>query len=193
MSIQDRKNKYQSQFQPLLNRCRDTVIVYINALLTELFNNSDKALTSFAQKAETNEIQNRFFEAMAMVRNRHGLVEHEFRQLVNEGFEKFWNNQPEIDSFSALDEDTELELVDQESMDVSTALENMISRTVGHHRSQLYALGQRLSVVSGGHSVKHKQIPSGPHHLAHAFNDAIDALGLGPGISDQSDHPRSVR
>ncbi|MCU7932479.1 MAG: DUF1631 domain-containing protein [Candidatus Thiodiazotropha sp. (ex Codakia rugifera)] len=178
VSIQDRKNKYQSQFQPLLNRCRDTVIVYINALLTELFNNSDKALTSFAQKAETNEIQNRFFEAMAMVRNRHGLVEHEFRQLVNEGFEKFWNNQPEIDSFSTLDEDTELELVDQESMDVTTALENMISRTVGHHRSQLYALGQRLSVVSGGHSVKHKQIPSGPHHLAHAFNDAIDALGL---------------
>lgn len=33
-------------------------------------------------------------------------------------------------------------------------------------------------MVSGGHSLKHKQIPSGPHHLAHAFNDAIDALGL---------------
>lgn len=152
--------------------------MYINALMTELFNNTDKALTSFAQKAETNEIQNRFFEAMAMIRNRHGLVEHEFRELVNEGFDKFWHDQPEIDSFSAMDEDTELELIDQESMDVNTALENMISRTVGHHRAQLYALGQRLSVVNGGHSVKHKQIPSGPHHLAHAFNDAIDALGL---------------
>jgi hypothetical protein len=154
------------------------VIVYINALLTELFNNSDKALTSFAQKAETNEIQNRFFEAMAMIRNRHGLVEHEFRELLSEGFDKFWQDQPEIDSFSEQDEDTELELIDHESMDVSTALENMISRTVGHHRSQLYALGQRLSVVSGGRSVKHKQIPSGPHHLAHAFSEAIDALGL---------------
>ncbi|MCU7935508.1 MAG: DUF1631 domain-containing protein [Candidatus Thiodiazotropha sp. (ex Dulcina madagascariensis)] len=179
MSTRDRKNKYQSQFQPLLNRCRDTVIVYINALLTELFNNSDKALTSFAQKAETNEVQNRFFEAMAMIRNRHGLVEHEFRELVNEGFDKFWRDQPEINGFSSPEEeDTELELVDHESMDVSTALENMISKTVGHHRSQLYALGQRLSVVSGGRSVKHKQIPSGPHHLAHAFNEAIDALGL---------------
>ncbi|PVV07216.1 MAG: thymidine phosphorylase [gamma proteobacterium symbiont of Ctena orbiculata] len=176
MSIQDRRNKYQSQFQPVLDRCKDTVIVYINALLTELFNNSDKALTSFAQKAETNEIQNRFFEAMAMIRNRHGLVEHEFRELLSEGFDKFWKDQPEIDSFS--EEDTELELVDHESMDVSTALENMISRTVGHHRSQLYALGQRLSVVSGGRSVKHKQIPSGPHHLANAFSEAIDALGL---------------
>ncbi|MES9939604.1 MAG: DUF1631 domain-containing protein [Candidatus Thiodiazotropha sp. 6PLUC2] len=178
MSTKDRKNRYQSQFQPVLNRCKDTVIVFINALMTELFNNTDKALTSFAQKAETNEVQNRFFEAMAMIRNRHGLVEHEFRELVNEGFDKFWKDQPEIDGFSSLDEDTELELVDQESMDVNTALENMISRTIGHHRAQLYALGQRLSVVSGGRSVKHKQIPSGPHHLAHAFNDAIDALGL---------------
>ncbi|ODB99441.1 thymidine phosphorylase [Candidatus Thiodiazotropha endoloripes] len=178
VSTQDRKNRYQSQFQPLLNRCRDTALVYINALMTELFNNTDKALTSFAQKAETNEVQNRFFEAMAMIRNRHGLVEHEFRELINEGFDKFWRDQPEIDGFSSLEEDTELELVDQEAMDVNTALENMISRTVGQHRAQLYALGQRLSVVSGGHSVKHKQIPSGPHHLAHAFNEAIDALGL---------------
>jgi hypothetical protein len=162
----------------VLNRCKDTVIVYINALLTELFNNSDKALTSFAQKAETNEVQNRFFEAMAMIRNRHGLVEHEFRELLSEGFDNFWREQPEINGLSDIDEDTELELVDHESMDVSTALENMISRTVGHHRSQLYALGQRLSVVSGGRSIKHKQIPSGPHHLANAFSDAIDALSL---------------
>ncbi|MEW8508523.1 MAG: DUF1631 domain-containing protein [Candidatus Thiodiazotropha sp.] len=182
MSIQDRRNKYQSQFQPVLNRCKDTVIVYINALLTELFNNSDKALTSFAQKAETNEVQNRFFEAMAMIRNRHGLVEHEFRELLSEGFDKFWRDQPDIDTFSNREDDSELELVDHESMDVTTALENMISRTVGHHRAQLYALGQRLSVVSGGRSVKHKQIPSGPHHLAHAFSEAVDALGLEPRI-----------
>jgi hypothetical protein len=154
------------------------VIVYINALLTELFNNSDKALTSFAQKAETNEVQNRFFEAMAMIRNRHGLVEHEFRELLSEGFDKFWQEQPESNGLADIEEDTELELVDHESMDVATALENMISRTVGHHRSQLYALGQRLSVVSGGRSIKHKQIPSGPHHLAHAFSEAIDALSL---------------
>jgi hypothetical protein len=178
VSTQDRRNKYQTQFQPLLNRCKDTVLVFINALLTELFNNTDKALTSFAQKAETNEAQNRFFEAMAMIRNRHGLVEYEFRELVSEGFQKFWVAPDDRDSFSKLDDDTELELVDHESMDVNTALENMISRTVGHHRSQLYALGQRLSVVSGGRSVKHKQIPSGPHHLAHAFSDAIDALDL---------------
>ncbi|MEJ2589836.1 MAG: DUF1631 domain-containing protein [Candidatus Thiodiazotropha sp.] len=178
-TLNSRRNKYQSQFQPLLNRCKDTVIVYLNALLTELFNNSDKALTGFAQKAETNEVQNRFFEAMAMIRNRHGLVEHEFRELISEGFEQFWkDDEGEHNPFADPDEDSELELVDHESMDVTTALENMISKTVGNHRSQLYALGQRLSVVKGGQSVKHKQIPAGPHHLTTAFSDAIDALGL---------------
>ncbi len=177
-TLNSRRNKYQSQFQPLLNRCKDTVIVYINALLTELFNNSDKALTGFAQKAETNELQNRFFEAMAMIRNRHGLVEHEFRELISDGFDSFWKDEREINPFDNPEEDSELELVDHDSMDVATALDNMISKTVGNHRSHLYALGQRLSVVKGGQSVKHKQIPAGPHHLTTAFNEAIDALGL---------------
>jgi hypothetical protein len=176
--LNNRRNKYQTQFQPLLNKCKDTVIVYINALLTELFNNSDKALTGFAQKAETNEIQNHFFEAMSMIRNRHGLVEHEFRELISDGFDNFWREERDTNPFENLDEDSELELVDHESMDVTTALDNMISKTVGNHRSHLYALGQRLSVVKGGQSVKHKQIPAGPHHLTTAFNEAIDALGL---------------
>jgi hypothetical protein len=177
-TLNSRINKYQSQFQPLLNRCKDTAIVYINALLTELFNNSDKALTGFAQKAETNEMQNRFFEAMSIIRNRHGLVEHEFRELISDGFENFWKDMREVNPFETQEEDSELELVDHASMDVSTALENMVSKTVGNHRSQLYALGQRLSVMRGGQGVKHKQIPAGPHHLTTAFNEAIDALGL---------------
>ncbi len=95
-----RKLKYQSQFQPLLNRCKDMVLVYVNALLAELFTNADKALTNFAQKAETNEMQNRFFDAMSVIRNRHGLVEHEFREILSEGFDKFWQQQQEVESLS---------------------------------------------------------------------------------------------
>ena len=178
-NLDPRRTKYKTQFQPLLNRCKDMVQVYVNALLTELFANSDKALTSFARKAETNEVQNRFFEAMAAIRNRHGLVEYEFRELLNDGFDNFWEGETGLDSQSGLlEEDSELALVDRESMDVSTALENMINKTVGNHRSQLYALGQRLTLVNGGRGIKNPQIPAGPHHLAHAFNDAIDSLML---------------
>ncbi len=178
-NLDSRKLKYQSQFQPLLDRCKDMVTVYVNALLSELFVNSDKALTSFAQKAENNEVQNRFFDAMSVIRNRHGLVEHEFRELIATGFDEFWSNSSTPAATDPSDEeDSELELVDHDSMNERTALDNVISKTVGAHRSQLYALGQRLTVVNGGNGIKHQQIPAGPYHLAHAFNDAIDSLGL---------------
>ncbi|MDJ0807760.1 MAG: DUF1631 family protein, partial [Gammaproteobacteria bacterium] len=154
------------------------VTVYINALLSELFVNSDKALTSFAQKAENNEVQNRFFDAMSVIRNRHGLVEHEFRDLLADGFDNFWTNNSKPPGEGPDEEDSELELVDHDSMNEATALENIINKTVGIHRSQLYALGQRLTVINGGDGIKHHQIPAGPYHLVHAFNDAIDSLGL---------------
>ncbi|MEN8179400.1 MAG: DUF1631 domain-containing protein [Pseudomonadota bacterium] len=177
-TLDSRKLKYQSQFQPLFDRCKDMVTVYVNALLSELFINSDKALTSFAQKAENNEVQNRFFDAMSVIRNRHGLVEHEFRDMLADGFDNFWSNSLQSAADSETEDDSELELIDHDSMNEATALENIINKTVGAHRSQLYALGQRLTVINGGDGIKHHQIPAGPSHLAHAFNDAIDSLGL---------------
>jgi hypothetical protein len=173
-----RKLKYQSQFQPLLNRCKDMVLVYINALLAELFINSDKALTNFAQKAETNEMQNRFFDAMSVIRNRHGLVEHEFRELLSEGFNKFWQQKQKDNPTADEDADSELELIDHDAMNENTAMENIVTKAVAKHRGQLYALGQRLSVINGGEGIKHQQIPAGPHHLAYAFNEAINSLDL---------------
>ena len=176
--LDPRKLKYQSQFQPLFDRCKDMVTVYINALLAELFTNSEKALTGFAQKAETNEVQNRFFDAMAVIRNRHGLVEHEFRNLIASSFDNFWINSQAEKTQPDADEDSELELVDHDAMNEATALENIINKAVGNHRSQLYALGQRLTVINGGDGIKHHQIPAGPYHLAHSFYEAIGSLGL---------------
>ncbi len=177
-SLDPRKSKYQRQFRPLLNRCKDMVLVYVSALLTELFANSDKALMSFAQKAETNEVQNRFFEAMAIIRNRRGLVEHEFREQLSEGFDHFWESSNSHSGGLGMGSDIELELVDRDAMDQTTALENMVAKTISEHRTELYALSQRLSVVYGGNEVKSKRIPAGPYQLTIAFNDAIDGLGL---------------
>lgn len=176
-NLDSRKLKYQTQFQPLLNRCKDMVLVFINALLADLFANAEKALTNFAQKAETNEMQNRFFDAMAAIRTRHGLVEHEFREILSEGFDNFWQNKRK-QNMAEDNEDSELELIDHDVMNENTALENIITRTVANHRGQLYALGQRLSVISGGESIKHPQIPAGPRHLALAFSEAINSLDL---------------
>jgi hypothetical protein len=174
-NLDSRKLKYQTQFQPLLNRCKDMVLVYLNALLAELFANSDKALTNFAQKAETNEMQNRFFEAMSAIRNRQGLIEHEFREVLSEGFDNFWRDSSRAEGQTA---ESELELIDIDAMNENTAVENIVTKALAKHRVQLYALGQRLSVISGGEGIKLPQIPAGPDHLAHSFKEAINCLDL---------------
>lgn len=177
-SPESRKSKYQTQFQPLMSRCKDMVLVYVSALLTELFANTDKALMSFAQKAENDLMQNRFFEAISLIRNRHGLVEHEFRVQLSAGFDNFWARKPDSDPFSDLSSDIELELVDDDSMDQTTAIENMVSKATIGHRSQLYALSQRLAVINGGEAIEKNRTPASPQHLVDAFASAIDSLNL---------------
>ncbi|MBL3618054.1 MAG: DUF1631 family protein, partial [gamma proteobacterium endosymbiont of Lamellibrachia anaximandri] len=177
-SPESRKSKYQTQFQPLMSRCKDMVLVYVSALLTELFANTDKALMSFAQKAENDLMQNRFFEAISLIRNRHGLVEHEFREQLSAGFDNFWARKPDSDPFSDLSSDIELELVDDDSMDQTTAIENMVSKATIGHRSQLYALSQRLAVINGGEAIEKNRTPACPQHLVDAFANAIDSLSL---------------
>ncbi|MBA1443888.1 MAG: DUF1631 family protein [Gammaproteobacteria bacterium] len=177
-SPESRKSKYQTQFQPLMSRCKDMVLVYVSALLTELFANTDKALMSFAQKAENDLMQNRFFEAISLIRNRHGLVEHEFREQISAGFDNFWARKRDSDPFSDLSSDIELELVDDDSMDQTTAIENMVSKATIGHRSQLYALSQRLAVINGGEAIEKNRTPASPQHLVNAFASAIDSLGL---------------
>ena len=174
-----RRNKYQTQFQPLMNECRDMVVVYTNALLAELFSSSDTALMGFAQKAESNEMQNRFFEAMNEVQNQQSAIEQRFRANIRKNFNEFWSLSPDSDSDSADDLGIDaLELVEEVAMDESIATENMISRTENNNMTQLYALGQRLAVVNGGDMLEQHELPAGPSHLVNSFQDALSLLNV---------------
>ena len=171
------RNKYQAQFQPLMNECRDMVIVYTNALLAELFTNTDSALLDFAKKAETNEIQNRFFEAINEIQSKRPAIERQFRNNVSKNFNAFWGNSSSGDGNSAFGAST-LELVDKVKMNESIATENMIARAESNNTAQLYALGQRFAVINSGKVLEQHKLPSSPCHLVASFQDALMPLNI---------------
>lgn len=173
-----RRSKYQTQFQPLMNECRDMVIVYTNALLAELFTNADTALLDFAKKAESNELQNRFFEAISEIQIKRSAIEKHFRESVSHDFDQFWSLSSSHSTFENSGKKTELELVDVVQMDESVATENMTSRTEIDNAPQLYALGQRLAVINGGEMCKQSSLPACPHLLVSAFHSAITPLNI---------------
>lgn len=175
-----RRSKYQIQFQPLMNECRDIVLVYTNALLAELFSQADTALLDFAKKAESNELQNRFFEAISEVQTKRPTLEKHFRASINSDFNDFWSKASSDESALTKNsgEPIKLELVDVIQMDETVATENMTSRTEINHAPQLYALGQRLAVINGGEMLKQNRLPACPHNLVSAFHEATTHLQI---------------
>jgi len=171
---------HRRQYHAVLDQCRDTVLIFFDAQLTELFQNAGAALLDFAERAESNAVQSRFFEAMGQLTRRRGDIEHIFRQEINLGFDNLGKStnpaQPLPDSAGS--HGVELSLVEPDDMEESVAAENLILRANASYFPELYALSQRLSVVNGGKKLKDFEIPAGPHHLVHSFRRAIEGLDV---------------
>ncbi len=165
-----------NRFQALLDECRDMALVYLSAQLNDLFASTDEALLEFAEHAESNAMQSRFFEAMGAVRKNRSEIEHIFREEIHDGFDRFLQSPvPSGDQELPLEE---LKLINPEDMDESVATENLIIQCRSIYFGQLYALGQRLAVLNHGRKFPEKDIPAGPTHLVDSFRVSIDMLSI---------------
>ncbi len=150
------------------------MLVHTGAQLCELFDSADQALLDFAEKAQSNEIQGRFFDAMREVRNKRPLVEQAFREQVESAFDHFGQPDSAVSSSVAATscDLEEMSLVAHEEIEESVAIDNIIAKARDAYFENLYALSLRLAVINGGRKVKERSIPSGPHHLTGAFQSA---------------------
>lgn len=172
------RTKAHVRYADVMDQCRDMVVIFSNSQLTELFEHAGAALLDFAERAENNTIQGRFFEAMGLIQRQRADMEHIFRREISQGFDNFGNRNaargPDPNDASA--EGFELSLVERDEMEESVASENLIIKANANYFPELYALSQRLAVVNGGRKLKDYEIPAGPHHLVHAFRHAMEGL-----------------
>ena len=166
------------RYADVMDQCRDMVVIFSNSQLTELFEHAGAALLDFAERAENNTIQGRFFEAMGLIQRQRADMEHIFRREISQGFDNFGNSNAArgTDPNDAGAEGFELSLVERDEMEESVASENLIIKANASYFPELYALSQRLAVVNGGRKLKDYEIPAGPHHLVHAFRHAMEGL-----------------
>ena len=168
------------RFDAVLEQCRDTVQVFCDSQLAELFQNANAALLDFAERAESNSVQSRFFEAMGQLTRRRSDIEHIFRQEINQGFDHLGKLPPPSHELPGQDniEGLELALVEPDEMEESVAAENLVLRANASYFPELYALSQRLGVINGGKKLKDYEIPAGPHHLVRSFRRAMEGLDV---------------
>ncbi len=170
------KVKVPANAAKILERCRDIVLIFSDSQISEMFENVGNALMEFAERAENNTVQGRFFEAMNLIQQKRPEIEHEFRRQISYGFNRFGQDPGDDLDRGGYSEDSGLSLVEQEEVEEMVASENIVLKATNHFFQELYALRQRFTVLNGGKELKEKQIPAGPHHLTRAFRYAIRDL-----------------
>jgi hypothetical protein len=148
-------------------------------LMGGLFENLDDALYEMANKSDSNTLQNIYFDSMRELRKQRNNIDHAFNQELLRVYDRFWETgevsvtQPTLDDLSR---DTEMALLDDEELEDSLAITNMVSKAENRFTREIYAMGQRFAFIIGGGHVDERfaqQSPLSPAVLCAAFQASM--------------------
>ena len=147
--------------------------------ISDFFNNLDDVLFSMAEKAQSNDQQNLYFDAMRVIRKKKESLLKEFSDNVTQVFGLFAKRK--YNYFSENDNDksesfSSMTLVDDDELDIKLAASQLVSRADSYHQQQLFALKTRFSVLAAGHKLEVEQVPVSPSVIVHSFANAISKL-----------------
>lgn len=147
----------------------------LEPLLSGLFNKIDDALFALADKADNNTLQSLYFEAMREIRLRKDAMLGKFAARYHKEFLDTLHSghAPSVEPVSL-----ELALINDDELEETIAVRNMIEKAAELHADALYCLSQRLEAAMHGVAIDEKNNPFGPAVLCEAFRAAITAVAL---------------
>ncbi|MES9969487.1 MAG: DUF1631 domain-containing protein [Candidatus Thiodiazotropha sp.] len=163
----------------IASECRNLVVKTLPKLMSGLFENLDDALYEMANKSESNALQNIYFDSMRELRKQRSGIDRRFSQEVLRAYDRYWETgevtieQPSLDDLSL---ESEMSLVDDEDLEDSLAVTNMVSKSESRFTREIYAMSQRFAYVIGGGSVDEsiaQHTPLAPGVICNAFQTSM--------------------
>ena len=154
---------------------RKSTLAYFAVLLKKLVKAFDQTLFEQANKANSNQEQSLYYEAMQEFRQKSPLLLDHYQQFLSKGIEDFLSGCSDtVEEFSHAPD--ELTLVDKETLEDELAISIISSKANSRYAESLWKLNRRLAVVRGGKKVDDEQNPCGPNHLCYALQQAALVL-----------------
>ncbi|MCG6939844.1 MAG: DUF1631 domain-containing protein [Thiohalocapsa sp.] len=160
-----------AQHAAALSHCRAPLLEYCAERFSLMLDQANSALLDFAERAESNTVQGRFFEAISHLNHHRGGMKRCFLEYVVQGFEQFGHAPPPPET--SLDAAPELSLIAPDEMEESVACENIIIKANANCFPELYALSQRLAIINDGNRINDYEIVGGPYQLVHALRASL--------------------
>ncbi len=169
----DKHGKADHQGASLISECRNMASEKLAGSLSDMMGRVDDALFELAEKAENNIEQSHYFDAMRDVRLKRASIESEFRKQLIERCNL--DTPPEAEA-AAPQVDSGLSLIEDNLLETSLAVSNMVAKANYLCKEELFALEQRIAYLLRRDRADETVNPLDPVNICNAFKDACHEL-----------------
>ncbi len=173
-----RAEKRRRKAGQLLLECRDMAALRLSRALPAVMDKLDDALFELADKSESNTVQSFYFEAMRDLRIRRPGIEAKFNeQLMREADPQIARSRRTRPSPKPADVPSmSLGLVDNDELEESLAVANMVAKIKSACGTELFTLDRRIGWLLEDPELDTLENPIGPECICRAFREACSEV-----------------
>lgn len=149
----------------------------LDGLMQNVLDQVDDVLFKYADKAETNQLQMQYFDAMRVMRMQRQSLKSQFHKSFlnryNEAIKAPGDGHHEEEEDLGLS----LELLQEAVVEEEIAINNLVDKADARFHEQLFPLEARFSALFG-RELARDALPIGPAIICHAFKDACEILSF---------------
>ena len=161
----------------LLRECREVAFRQLSAALVRMLGKVDDTLFEWAEKSQQKPDQNLYFDAMRAVRLKRASIEIAFKTQLVEGFNREIRKESDTANESVRAE--QMTLVDDDGLEESLAVKNMVTKIELECKQELHHLNRRVGVLLNDPELTRAKNPIGPEIICNAFREACSDLDSG--------------
>lgn len=159
--------------------------LYIRGLkpaIRDYYDKLDDSLFDLAEKAESNQLQGEYFNAMREVRKKKDLMVRKFSENIQQVFKLFKAGKYDYygKKKNSIQDDAAdgLSLVDESELDQELAVTNIIDKANTFLHQQLFAFEKRFTLLAAGSELKVQEIPVSPEVTVKSFTETFAHLNI---------------
>jgi|GEM_PF-336066 len=166
------------KFPAPLRELRDMTRKSLSEKLPTVFEHVDDTFFDLADRAESNSEQTAYFDAMRMIRLERKAIEQKFSISIDQAFQQLGDvNYQGIAYDSEKPGGFNLEVIENEDLEETIALDAMVSKVSQHEKHELKKIIARINFLVPAEVMANSN-PLGPEIICNALNDALEPLDI---------------
>ncbi len=151
-------------------------------LLQNLFNNIDDALFELADRSQSVQQQEMYFDSMRMIRLHRKTVASNYMRAFYDAFKTAFtvdtNAAGSADAFDDDDDEADYALLEQDELEMNVAVSGIVSKVTSQYSLAVMQLTKRFDHLAKNGTINERSNPLGPFALSNAFANALSELDV---------------